>query len=186
MKQGRRPTTTVQTIMALNDAMLRLIEDDNVAEFKMQLNCGFPVNHPLNVVRSRQLHMCSLHFAASHGSVNVAEALLSAGADPNIADSNGRRPLHYASANGHLGVIHSLLRYGADPNAVSNVSSRQGGDSPLIKASSFGQEDAVGLLVSNGANPFQANFLGQTAIDLARMSGRRNILAFLQRLADGT
>mmetsp|Transcript_16075 Transcript_16075/g.29464 ORF Transcript_16075/g.29464 Transcript_16075/m.29464 type:complete len:182 (-) Transcript_16075:126-671(-) len=157
-------------IMALNDDMLRLIENDQVAQVAELLDNGFPLNQPLNV-----LLMCPLHFAASHGSYNVADALLQRGADPNIVDSNGRRPLHYGSANGHLGLIHLLLNYGADPNAISN-----GGDTPLIKASSFGQDQAVQLLVSRGADPLQRNYLSQTAEDLARMSGRRNIVIFLQ------
>jgi ankyrin repeat protein len=172
--------------MALNEVMLRLIEDDNVTEFKRRLEGGFPADLPLNAVSYRQFHMSPLHVAASHGSANVSAALLSAGGNPNIADTNGRRPLHYAAANGHLGVIHLLVSNGADPNALTNVFDMQGGDTPLIKAASFGREEAVELLLSSGADPSLRNILGQAAVDLARMSGRRNLAEGLQRILDAT
>jgi ankyrin repeat protein len=110
-----------QRIMAMNELIQRLIEDDNASEFTLILQTSFSHDLALNAVKSTQLAMKPLHLAASYGSANVAAALLNAGADPDVSDSQGRRPLHYAAANGRLGVMDLLLSHYADPNALTNV-----------------------------------------------------------------
>lgn len=52
------------------------------------------------------------------GSESVALALLSHGADPNVADrSTGTTPLHDAARTGHLGTVRLLVQHLADPEA---------------------------------------------------------------------
>lgn len=50
----------------------------------------------------------ALHHAAEAGSLEAAEALLAAGADPDAANNEGRRPAETALAKGH-GVVAVLL-----------------------------------------------------------------------------
>lgn len=57
-----------------------------------------------------------LHLAAILGETEVAEALLQAGAKPNIKDAMGNTPLHLACENGHQSTIQMLMRYSANPS----------------------------------------------------------------------
>lgn len=47
-----------------------------------------------------------------------AEALLKAGANPNLASSAGNYPLHLAAMRGHEEQVSVLLKYGADPELL--------------------------------------------------------------------
>ncbi|MBC8103293.1 MAG: ankyrin repeat domain-containing protein [Cytophagales bacterium] len=51
---------------------------------------------------------------AERGNTAVLEALLAAGANPNVCDSH-TTPLHLPASNGDLQTVRLLLRYGADP-----------------------------------------------------------------------
>jgi fucose 4-O-acetylase-like acetyltransferase len=53
--------------------------------------------------------------AALVGDAGVTQALLDAGADPNVLGGDGRTPLHAAAFAGHLPIVQLLLEAGADP-----------------------------------------------------------------------
>lgn len=55
-----------------------------------------------------------LFYAASFGTVEVADQLLKSGCDPNIKDSDGDTALHEAVLNGHTKVISLLLKKSKD------------------------------------------------------------------------
>ena len=76
-----------------------------------------------------------LQFAARGGSVEMATALLDAGADVNSRRSNGWSALHYATAGRYYDVALLLMRRGADVNVRANS-----GMTPLHVAA---QEDAA-------------------------------------------
>ncbi len=77
------------------------------------------------------------HWAATEG---VAEALLEAGANPEVRDRLERTPLHYAATAAAV-----LLRHNADPNARD-----RNGQPPLYQAASKG---VVTALIEAGAEP---------------------------------
>jgi ankyrin repeat protein len=58
-----------------------------------------------------------LHIAVQERHVDVIEALLAAGADPNAADKHGNGPLWTAvmNARGDNRIVELLLQAGADP-----------------------------------------------------------------------
>ena len=57
---------------------------------------------------------------AERGNNAVLEALLAAGADPNVRDSQNT-PLHLPAMMGNLETVRLLLRYGADPTLKDSV-----------------------------------------------------------------
>jgi ankyrin repeat protein len=57
---------------------------------------------------------------AERGNNIVLEALLAAGADPNVRDSQNT-PLHLPAMQGNLDTVRLLLRYGADPTLRDTV-----------------------------------------------------------------
>jgi hypothetical protein len=57
---------------------------------------------------------------AERGNNTVLEALLAAGANPNVRDKQST-PLHLPAMNGKLETVRLLLRYGADPTLKDSV-----------------------------------------------------------------
>jgi hypothetical protein len=61
-----------------------------------------------------------LHRASAHGSVELVDALLRAGADPNAFNQRQSTPLHLAAWSGHTLAVRQLLMGGADPAIKTN------------------------------------------------------------------
>jgi ankyrin repeat protein len=88
------------------------------------------------------------------------ENCLKNGADPNIKDDIGMRPLEYASS---FECIKLLLEAGAEPN----IFFESNGSTPLQIASIRQHTDVVKILLKYGANPNIPNMNGLTALDHA-------------------
>mmetsp|Transcript_59205 Transcript_59205/g.167937 ORF Transcript_59205/g.167937 Transcript_59205/m.167937 type:complete len:186 (-) Transcript_59205:209-766(-) len=61
----------------------------------------------------------ALRYAVRSNHLEVATALIEAGADPNLASASGRTPLMSAAGNGLSSMLTLLLKCGADPDAVA-------------------------------------------------------------------
>jgi ankyrin repeat protein len=94
------------------------------------------------------------------GEAQILRALLSAGADATIPDTNGATPLHYAaqmcgydgkndkaSTKLALDILNILLKYSKSMVEVEDKDGRQ----PLMWAASAGSEDAILALIKAGA-----------------------------------
>ncbi len=75
--------------------------------------------------------------------LEVAELLLGAGADPNARDKNGQTPLMYAAENGDLAMIRWLLEHGADPAVKDDL-----GETALDSADGYTYLDEIKQLLS--------------------------------------
>ncbi|RZU23971.1 ankyrin repeat domain-containing protein [Streptomyces sp. BK239] len=89
--------------------------------------------------------------AAGSGDRQGVAALLRAGADPAVADTDGRTPLYAASVHGAAETARLLLAAGAPPDVESGGLGSEG--TPLCAAACWGHTDTVRVLLAHGADP---------------------------------
>ncbi|KAK9880834.1 hypothetical protein WA026_013160 [Henosepilachna vigintioctopunctata] len=63
----------------------------------------------------------ALHIMVLRKRLDCAVALLSRGADPNLGDEEGNRPIHLAAKVGSIPIIQCLIIFGADSEATNNA-----------------------------------------------------------------
>jgi hypothetical protein len=113
-----------------------------------------------------------LHIASAAYAAEVADLLISMGANVRARNRRGAEPLHYAT-DGTPGsstwnpaaqetIVQLLLKAGADPNATDDT-----GVAPLHRAVRTRSTPAVRALLVNGANARLANGSGSTPLHLA-------------------
>jgi ankyrin repeat protein len=71
-----------------------------------------------------------LHGAVMSGDVQEVERLLSAGADPNIANRDGRTPVDVAMILGHRSISALLMKYGPQGDAQNRANSESSDERP--------------------------------------------------------
>jgi len=111
------------------------------------------------------------------GSNATVKLLLDAGADPNRAAADGRKPLMLASRVGLDESVRTLLDKGADVNGRN----KQDGSTALMWAANNGHKRLVDLLIERGADPSLTAKDGWTAGEAARMAGHVDIADKLER-----
>ncbi|KAF7255373.1 hypothetical protein EG68_08995 [Paragonimus skrjabini miyazakii] len=132
------------------------------------------------------------------------------GANPVLADDEGRCPLHVATWQGHISMVKLLLQAGTpvdirdregrtplqlsawqghaaichlllhEGNARVDAVCSQGATSLCIAAQE-GHHDVCAVLLQAGANPFQADSHGRTPYRVALKAGHLDICALLER-----
>ena len=117
----------------------------------------------INVRARDQNGNTPLHFAAGQNeNPDIINALIQAGADIHARTKNGYVPLHGAAENNkNPDIITALIQAGADINAKS-----KDGFTPLHWAAVLNQQEAVLLLLENGADATISNGEGLTPLDL--------------------
>ena len=121
-----------------------------------------------------------LAFAAAIGSEAKVEALLAAGADPNLAGDGGETVLRVAAGNVRVSVVKMLLAAGADVNAKTEA-----GETALmapfenvyrlVMAEDVEHErvpELLRILIEAGADVNAKNKNGDSVLGLARRGGR--------------
>lgn len=115
--------------------------------------------------------------AARSGDLKKIQELIEFGIDVNSKNENGHSPLMLASYNGHYEAAKFLLDLGADVQSVDNSS-----NSILMGVVFKGHASIFELLVEAGANLDYENSKKQSAMDLAIMFGRRNLIFRINQL----
>ena len=177
--------------ITVDESTLRsAVNSGDLSVVKQCLESGLPAN----LRDSKGISVLML--AAEKGLREIAEALLSLGADPNIADDYDDVPLNRAAAGGHVEIVRLLAEHGAlvhSPSIgitplltaagqghlavvqylveeqkvpVDGMSRHLG--SPLQAAACEGHLDVVRYLLNKGARPDSRDSYGKTAIDIVR------------------
>jgi hypothetical protein len=150
-------------------------EDDDPAGVQLLLKSRARVD-----ARDRQ-GRSALHVAAFAGHMEIASALLEAGADPALTDALGRTPVMEAVRGGHLEVADELLRQLPDGGAsqAPRVDADGRGLLSLACDSDRATPELVARLIELGADPAQADKQGKRPVDRAAEAGRWSLVAAL-------
>ena len=98
--------------------------------------------------------------------------LLLAGLSPNTPDGWGETPLMLAT---QANIAYELIKHGADVNARD-----ASGHTPLLRAVQRNKVNVVKVLVIKGADIYAKNNLGDSALDIAKERGYKEIAEYIQ------
>ena len=120
--------------------------------------------------------------AVKRNDTKIVNAMLSAGADANARDMEGRitrswTVLMLAVDGGCTEIVNALLNAGADVNAKSD-----NGDTALMWAAAWGNTEIVNILLNAGADVNAKNYRDMTALKLAEEEGHTGIVNILKPL----
>jgi len=127
------------------------------------------LNQPgTTVINSRDISSgeTGLHIVVARRDLTWTRWLLQEGANPNIADNDGRTPLIVAAEGGFLDGVEVLLTRGAQVD-VANAT----GETPLIAAVHSRNIELMELLLAGGADPDRTDNAGRSARDYAGQRG---------------
>jgi len=127
------------------------------------------LNEPgTTVINSRDIGSgeTGLHIVVARRDLTWTRWLLQEGANPNIADNDGRTPLIVAAEAGFLDGVEVLLTRGARVD-VANAT----GETPLIAAVHARNIDLMEVLLAGGADPDRTDNAGRSARDYASQRG---------------
>jgi uncharacterized protein len=74
----------------------------------------------VNAAAKNGLKVAALHAAVAGGKLDIVQAVLEAGADPNAQQQAGFRPIHEAGTKANRALAELLLKHGADPTLTSD------------------------------------------------------------------
>lgn len=128
--------------------------------------------YPKTVIETR---VPLLHVAILANQVEVAEALLQHGANPNHADQYGQHPILLAAEKTEGNAFVVLL---IENGAAINVTDRHGA-SPLMYAARANHSKSVKSLLKAGADANHRDYEGDTVLMYAVASGNETIISSL-------
>jgi len=188
--------------LSTNARFLMAARNADAAALARELAAGAAVNS-----RNR-LGESALVIVLKKDRVDLANVLIDAGADVNLAAVNGITPLMAAAYGGHDAIVKRLLAKGADIRAVDRLQKNAmvyaAGEghtevvmtlvgagmapndvyandlTPLMWAAGFGKTATVRALLAAGADASRKDNRGKTAADMAREQGFSETVAVLQ------
>lgn len=114
--------------------------------------------------------------AAYHGHEKAAAALLAAGADGCAADEKGSNAFMGVAFKGNADMAEWMLSHTKCDVNHQNYA----GQTALMMASLFGQEEVVELLMEHGADPDIRDNRGNTAESLAQGQGLTHVIDIIR------
>lgn len=133
-------------------------------------------------VDARDAHgRTALHEAALAGHIEIARALIAAGADATAVDGQGRTPLLEAARGGHAVMLECLLDALPHGVAAEAAATDARGRNALMLACMAERADPalVARLVELGVDAQQRDADGRHALDIAAAAGRWSLVSLL-------
>ncbi|CAB0039044.1 unnamed protein product, partial [Trichogramma brassicae] len=118
-----------------------------------------------------------LHLAIKHEHKKVIELLLRSGADQNLANTQGSRPLHIiCQMQGYNDLVDIFFKINHELNNIVEVDAQDDlGNTPLHLALYYDNKKEVELLLRRGANPNLVNDNGLTPLHIISRRREGNI-----------
>ena len=168
-----------------------------------QGSADFLLNQKLSIDLRGASERTPLMAAVLADQTDLVRWLLRQGADPNLKDQEGFKPLMLAVREGKAGAVGELAAYDRedlDPalllaalvgradviDALTNYGASvyarmEDGRTPLMVAAENGHQEAVTLLLDLGSGRFTTDPDGKTAADLATAAGHTDIAALISK-----
>jgi ankyrin repeat protein len=185
----KKERMSVNRMNSIDRELFEAAKENNLPEVNRLLSVGADVN-----VKNTRSGWTPLHWASTNGHVQVFMELVEYGADIEVKDSFGSRPLHLACSYGYLPVVIELLNpndsNGATTSVLGKRKSRAGantdakdrsGDTPLHFACSYGHLPVVKALLAVGANILAANNEGRLPVHEAVRFRRSAVAKYLMQ-----
>uniref|UniRef100_A0A4W4FS50 EF-hand domain-containing protein n=1 Tax=Electrophorus electricus TaxID=8005 RepID=A0A4W4FS50_ELEEL len=138
---------------------------------------AFSQNVPMDV--KDRFYKTPLMAACSSGSYQMAQFLITLGADVNACDQFNWTPLHHACHAGQMDIIELLVQSGAMVDAVA-----LNGATPLMRAIESCRLSCVDYLIGAGAKVQAQNKKDQNCLDIARVYGDERIIDLVRTKLD--
>ena len=162
-----------QSSIEFIEGCFRILPDPNHRR-KKSFNNGTPL-------------LISLGHQRSDWQDKIVPWLISRGSDANITDNENATPLIVISERGsglyvsntpetRFEILQLLLAHKADVNKTDKY-----GESALMRASWFGEEKSLALLLQAGADASLKNNKGKTALDMAKHKNNARIVKLLTK-----
>ena len=156
-------TSGVVGYVAPEDPMIKASQEDNLREVQ-DLLPGKDVN-----LRDRRSGTTALEHAIRNGNREMAQLLLSAGADVNARNTGGQTVLMMLGDEATADLVWDLVNAGAKVNQKDNE-----GNTPLIEAAGLNNIEVLRTLLDAGAEITARNKDGETPLMMAASGGLVN------------
>jgi len=140
------------------------------------------LDHGANVNLGNHYRLTALYRACLEGHLEVADVLVTRGADPTVQTTRLRTPLMITSFYENVKMVRFLLglrmvRAAIDAQEEDGATALH---NALIGSVSEKRVEVVKLLVGAGANPMVADKIGRTPMDVAKTRGLGECIKILQ------
>jgi hypothetical protein len=156
-------TSGVMAYVAPENPMIKAAQEDNLEQVQ-ELLPGMDVN-----LRDKRSGTTALEHAVRNGNREMAQLLLSAGADVNARNTGGQTVLMMLGEEATTDLVWDLINAGAKVNQKDNE-----GNTPLIEAAGFNNIEALKTLLDAGAEIAARNEDEETPLMMAASAGLVN------------
>lgn len=135
------------------------------------------LGHGSDVNARNEIGQTALMIAAKAGHKPIVQQLMGAGADLNALDNEKRNAIRWATTEGDFPEVISLLGVSGAHYDARDIR----GITPLMSAALLGFSEAVGILLTLGADE-TIEFEGKTAYQMASQKGRQEICKTMEAI----
>lgn len=149
------------------------VEKGNLEAIDLLLKFGADVNYLMKSERKK--NYAPLHLAVENGIKDIVLILLNNGANVDVKGHDNKTPLHIAAKKGYTHIAEVLLNHGACIEALTLKVMY----TPLHFASALGNEDAVKLFLTKGADVNATAGDNTTPLHIATERGYESVVKLL-------